>query len=233
MSKSKYVIYLIITLIIFVFTIMTNYTMILKNYETPNSLKISNKRGIDIELISGIAKENNVIIFTKLSDLEQGHTDIIYYTSAGDINNLSERLGINSGKVRSAVYEDINISYKSFEELNVDDITEWSVYGSEKDISRYISQLKALDGYYILYNNEKIKIEVYIPFILCILLIVIIFLNSYFNAIYEKKEFTIRVIHGDSSCKYILKIILFDTLIYLSIFFILYYFLRQYTVLMS
>ena len=233
MSKSKYVIYLIITLIIFVFTIMTNYTMILKNYETPNSLKISNKRGIDIELISGIAKENNVIIFTKLSNLEQGHTDIIYYTSSDNINKLSEKLGITSGKVRSSVYEDINISYKSFEELNADEILDWSVYGSEQDISRYISQIKALDGYYIFYNKEKINIENYIPFMLCILLIVIMLLSSYFNAIYEKKEFTIRVIHGDSSYKYILKNILFDALIYLSVFFILYYFLRQYTVLVS
>lgn len=233
MSKSKYVIYLIITLIIFVFTIMTNYTMILKNYETPNSLKISNKRGIDIELISGIAKENNVIIFTKLSNLEQGHTDIIYYTSSDNINKLSEKLGITSGKVRSSVYEDINISYKSFEELNVDEILDWSVYGSEQDISRYISQIKALDGYYIFYNKKKINIENYIPFMLCILLIVIMLLSSYFNAIYEKKEFTIRVIHGDSSYKYILKNILFDALIYLSVFFILYYFLRQYTVLIS
>lgn len=233
MNKSKYVIYLIITLIIFVFTIMTNYTMILKNYETPNSLKISNKRGIDIELISSIAKENNVIIFTKLSNLEQGHTDIIYYTSSDNINKLSEKLRITSGKVRSSVYEDINISYKSFEELNVDEILDWSVYGSEQDISRYISQIKALDGYYIFYNKEKINIENYIPFMLCILLIVIMLLSSYFNAIYEKKEFTIRVIHGDSSYKYILKNILFDALIYLSVFFILYYFLRQYTVLVS
>lgn len=233
MNKSKYVIYLIITLIIFVFTIMTNYTMILKNYETPNSLKIRNKKGVDIELISSIAKENNVIIFTKLSNLEQGHTDIIYYTSSDNINKLSEKLGITSGKVRSSVYEDINISYKSFEELNADEILDWSVYGSEQDISRYISQIKALDGYYIFYNKEKINIENYIPFMLCILLIVIMLLSSYFNAIYEKKEFTIRVIHGDSSYKYILKNILFDALIYLSVFFILYYFLRQYTVLVS
>lgn len=233
MNKSKYVIYLIITLIIFVFTIMTNYTMILKNYETPNSLKIRNKKGVDIELISSIAKENNVIIFTKLSNLEQGHTDIIYYTSSDNINKLSEKLGITSGKVRSSVYEDINISYKSFEELNVDEILDWSVYGSEQDISRYLSQIKALDGYYIFYNKEKINIENYIPFMLCILLIVIMLLSSYFNAIYEKKEFTIRVIHGDSSYKYILKNILFDALIYLSVFFILYYFLRQYTVLVS
>lgn len=233
MNKSKYVIYLIITLIIFVFTIMTNYTMILKNYETPNSLKIRNKKGVDIELISSIAKENNVIIFTKLSNLEQGHTDIIYYTSSDNINKLSEKLGITSGKVRSSVYEDINISYKSFEELNADEILDWSVYGSEQDISRYLSQIKALDGYYIFYNKEKINIENYIPFMLCILLIVIMLLSSYFNAIYEKKEFTIRVIHGDSSYKYILKNILFDALIYLSVFFILYYFLRQYTVLVS
>jgi len=233
MNKSKYVIYLIITLIIFVFTILTNYTMILTNHEKPNSLKISSKKGIDIELVSSIAKENNVILFTKISKLEQGHTDIIYYTSADDINKLSEKLGISSGKVRSAVYEDINVSFKQFEELNADEILDWSVYGSEQDISRYISQLKKLDGYYIFYNNGKEKIENYIPFILCVLLIVIMFLSSYFNAIYEKKEFTIRVIHGASSCKYIQKNILSDTLSYLIIYFVLYYFLRQYTVLVS
>ena len=188
MNKSKYVIYLIITLIIFVFTILTNYTMILTNHEKPNSLKISSKKGIDIELVSSIAKENNVILFTKISKLEQGHTDIIYYTSADDINKLSEKLGISSGKVRSAVYEDINVSFKQFEELNADEILDWSVYGSEQDISRYISQLKKLDGYYIFYNNGKEKIENYIPFILCVLLIVIMFLSSYFNAIYEKRN---------------------------------------------
>lgn len=118
MKISKYIIYLIITIIIMVFTTLLNHTYILNNDELNNSVKIESEDDIDIKMLSDAARDNNVILFNKSTKTEKTIDDV-YYTSSDSISTLPKKLGIEAGKVRSFILSDINVSYKTFDQLEI------------------------------------------------------------------------------------------------------------------
>lgn len=215
-----------------VFTTLLNHTYILNNDELNNSVKIESEDDIDIKMLSDAARDNNVILFNKSTKTEKTIDDV-YYTSSDSISTLPKKLGIEAGKVRSFILSDINVSYKTFDQLEIGNYLECSVYGDKENIKQYVRKLKSLDGYSIVYDNRNSDNKKYLPFLLCIVLVAVTLLGSYFNAIYQKKEITIRIIHGESGIKYIMLNIITDTVVYLAVYFIIFSLFRRYTVFIS
>lgn len=236
MKVSKYCMYLLLMITILLFVVLLNASTLSKNLLSGQLISITNNEELDIDTIEKVASDCDVTIFTRSSKIVSTQkTEITYYTNSNDMKQLMDFIGIREGVVRSTIFADIYIEYKQFHELDITKtISSWGLIGNEEQCNDFIKDLSQINGYAVSKLTPTSKsIDMYIPYLLYVILIAVMLLSSYIDAIFQKKEIAVRVLHGDTALRYYKKNICTDTIAYTVIYFVLYNAILKYTAVMA
>lgn len=178
------------------------------------------------------AQNNNVSFFILESIVKSTfEKKIIIYSSSEQVEKyLANAMEINERKYQSIFSGVVDVQYKKYE--NVSNITQNHVYyviGKEENIKAF--KMDLIDKYagnhpnYGSKNNESRNLVL----IIWAMIYMLILLLTIYDMLMQQKEVLIRMIYGEEVCIIVIKNILLDTICYLLMLGVIYFFLKQFT----
>ncbi|MGG4142390.1 hypothetical protein ABEW34_04595 [Paenibacillus algorifonticola] len=235
MKTIKYVISFCI-LFVGMLIIGESHNFRLNNFYTPfiNTTLYIQENTTENEMIrdildSATRNEVEVFAFTKSFSSMQS-TDIEIYGTSGVEQYINEQLDIFAQEYPSLFLEDFRFTFKGMESLqNIKDINDYYVIGNSDKAKQFkIGLIDKYAGNHPKegYNSSELKNNI---IMIWALMVFVILLFTYYDAIYQKKESLIRVSLGEPISRIILKNIAIDTFVFSLLFVIIIYILAPYT----
>lgn len=237
MRISKYIAAFILFVLFVVLNTILGSTLSLSNVYRMN---VANRDDISVLEMDTVAKKHDVFLFTCVNQRISLQKDkCIYYTSEEKMHQLWDQyLGLKPGIVKSPIGREYEVIAGTFEELEKDlklklGAQSWYMIGDEADCKAVILELKNEYDYSIKDFPPSTELTHIIPYVLFIFILILLLLYCYLDSSFEKKEVSIRVLHGDSVLFHYIRLSLIDSIMFSFLFFICVFAQTQYTQLLQ
>ena len=206
-----------LTVILIIFTAMINTSVLSTGYTAGTAFTLTHPDDFDRSRLMQMADKYGVCAYTSTRKVVSAdQTDIVYYTVKKNIPLLQKKLGLHDGVVRSGIFQDLHISFQPFSALDRETpIFSWAVIGSNSTVNDFIKAVGKTDGCSVVRHAGKFDLQQAAPFLLYLLFAAIMLLSSYTDALFQKKEVAIRVLHGDAPERYFARNVLADAAVHM------------------
>lgn len=191
---------------------------------------------ISFNEINSISQKNNVVFFTLIQEKKSLTEDIvtIYTSSENEKKIWNEHLGLKTGIIKDVTGKKVILKRGNIESLDKTKSQKEKakigfLVGKNSDCNSAVNDMRFDLEYDIKGTSARYTFENLISYFILGLAFIILLLLCFVASSYEKKEISLKAIHGDSTFFHYIKISLKDTVFFSIIFWGIYAIQNNYT----
>ena len=237
MHISKYITAVICIFLAAIMNIMINANAF--PYAVPHEYRVDildNMEKTSLTRMNSVADKHNVMMYSVIPEQTSMNEMVvtIYTASENEEKIWKDHLGVKPGIVRDITGKKVYLRMGNLSSLDKSSTLKERarivfLAGSNDDCSLAVREIKSELDYDIKGSPARYSIESLLSFLISGLAFLVLLVFCYIDSSYEKKEISVRVIHGDSASVHYLRICLRDVIVFSLIFLTGYIFQNKYT----